>query len=240
MSSDFLKDWLHRKGLSQGEKLLIVLSTFEAPTPLQMILGRAEEAGVKRRLWSNPSTSLSRMAGLAINTSNGWELTAAGRQKLVATGAISSDGATINLANDLKTLALKIESLEVQEYLREAIKSYEFGLLRSAVVMSWIAAIHVMHVHVLTNHAQDFDKEASKVLKNWRCLKNIDDFGKMKESDFLDRLAGIGVIGKTVKIALKECLDRRNACGHPNSYKLGSNTVAHHLETLILNVFTKY
>jgi hypothetical protein len=40
-----------------------------------------------------------------------------------------------------------------------------------------------------------------------------------------------------VKNELKECLDRRNGCGHPNSLKIGANTVAHHIEILLLNVF---
>jgi hypothetical protein len=61
----------------------------------------------------------------------------------------------------------------------------------------------------------------------------------MKESDFLNRLVAIGVIGKNVKQSLKECLDRRNACGHPNSYKLGQNIAAAHIETLLLNVFSR-
>jgi len=43
-----------------------------------------------------------------------------------------------------------------------------------------------------------------------------------------------------VKAELKQCLDRRNGCGHPNSLKIGPNTVAHHLEILLLNVFNKF
>jgi hypothetical protein len=59
----------------------------------------------------------------------------------------------------------------------------------------------------------------------------------MKERDFLNRAATIGVIGKNVKATLIECLDRRNGCGHPNSLKLKDRAVAHHVEALVLNVF---
>jgi len=45
------------------------------------------------------------------------------------------------------------------------------------------------------------------------------------------------MLSKNVKTELKNCLDRRNRCGHPNSLKLGANTVAHHIEVLLLNVF---
>ena len=62
----------------------------------------------------------------------------------------------------------------------------------------------------------------------------------MKEAEFLRSLVSISMIGKNVKAELKQCLDRRNACGHPNSYKLGKNAVAAHIETLLLNVFGKF
>ena len=74
----------------------------------------------------------------------------------------------------------------------------------------------------------------------WKDAKTTDDIGRMNESDFLDRLAAISVIGKNVKAELKGCLDRRNGCGHPNSLKISANTVAHHIEILLLNVFKEF
>jgi hypothetical protein len=62
----------------------------------------------------------------------------------------------------------------------------------------------------------------------------------MGESDFLDRLVPIGVIGKNVKDELAKALKLRNGCGHPNSLKVGPNMVANHLETLLLNVFEQF
>jgi hypothetical protein len=59
----------------------------------------------------------------------------------------------------------------------------------------------------------------------------------MSEADLLDRIAAISVVGKNVRKELKDCLDRRNACGHPNSLKIGANTAAHHIEILLPNVF---
>jgi hypothetical protein len=62
----------------------------------------------------------------------------------------------------------------------------------------------------------------------------------MGETGFLDRLAGIGIIGKNVKVQLVHGLSLRNGCGHPNSLKVGANTVAAHIEMLLLNVFDKF
>ncbi|MDP4538702.1 hypothetical protein Q9K01_03585 [Qipengyuania sp. DY56-A-20] len=240
MSSDFLKDWLHRNELSQADKLLILLSTFEGPVPLKEIVSRGEAAGVKRKSWANASASLSRLRGLAIHTGAGWEITSSGRQKLTNDGIIEGNQGTINLASDLRRHVSLVTDDEVREYLNETVRCYELGLLRSAVVMAWIAAVYVMQLNILNNHLTAFNAEAARVDSRWKPAKSTDDLGKMKESDFLDRTAAIGLVGKNVKSALKECLDRRNACGHPNSYKIGPNIVAAHIETLVLNVFSRF
>ena len=60
MSNTFLKHWLHDPNLSPSMKLLAILSTFEEAVPLSKVLMRGEEAGVKRRVWSNPSSTLAR------------------------------------------------------------------------------------------------------------------------------------------------------------------------------------
>jgi hypothetical protein len=103
--------------------------------------------------------------------------------------------------------------------------------------MSWIAAVDVLYQKVHAKHLSAFNKEASRIDPKWKPALSVDDFGKMKEGEFLDRLVAISMIGKNVKNELKQCLDRRNGCGHPNSLKIGPATVAHHLEILLLNVF---
>jgi hypothetical protein len=122
----------------------------------------------------------------------------------------------------------------------EAVECYEFELYRSAVVMSWLAAVHVLKKEVHQNHLAEFNAEAAKVDSKWKTAKTLDDIGRMKESDFLNRIAAISVIGKNVKKKLEECLDTRNACGHPSSFKVGQLTVASHIEILLLNVLEPY
>jgi uncharacterized protein YutE (UPF0331/DUF86 family) len=62
----------------------------------------------------------------------------------------------------------------------------------------------------------------------------------MRESDFLDVLDFLSIIGKNTKQQLKECLQLRNACAHPSTLQIGPHRVASHLEILILNVFSKF
>ena len=59
--------------------------------------------------------------------------------------------------------------------------------------------------------------------------------------DTRDDDAGIEVgLSYGAATELRNCLDRRNGCGHPNSLKIGPNTVAHHIEILLLNVFKAF
>jgi hypothetical protein len=240
MSSDFLKDWLHRPELSQTLKLLIALSTFDRPVALRELLDRAEEAGFKRRNWSNPSASLGRATGLAINTTRGWEITRAGRQYLVNEGMIEASQGVINVAIELRKYLAEVKSQETAEFVGEAIRCYEMNLFRSSVVMSWLAAAYVLQRHVVVTRLDDFNDDGKRIDSRWKHAKTTDDLARLKESDFLNALARINVLGKNAKEALKQCLDLRNACGHPNSFKLGPNAVAAHVETLLRNVFEKF
>jgi hypothetical protein len=240
MSSDYLKDWLHRPELSQTLKLLITLSTFDGPVPLKNLLDRGEDAGFKRRNWSNPSASLGRATGLAIHTANGWEITRAGRQYLVNEGMVEASQGVINVAVELRKFLAEVKSAETAEFVGEAIRCYEMNLFRSSVVMSWLAAVYVLQRHVIANELPAFNAEAARMHSWWRPAKTTDDLGRMRESEFLEVLARVGVLSKSVKEALKQCLDRRNASGHPTSFRVGPNVVAAHNETLLQNVFNRF
>lgn len=146
----------------------------------------------------------------------------------------------MKLAADLRDHLNQVRDQNVKNYLVEAVGCLEGGFLRSAVVMSWLAAVHVLQVEVVANHLDAFNREQRRIDPKWKAAAVTDDLGKVKEIDFLDRLVAIGVLGKNVKVTLKECLDRRNACGHPNSYKLGERTAAAHIETLLLNIFERF
>ena len=121
--------------------------------------------------------------------------------------------------------------------MEEAIKCHEAKLHRSAIVMSWIAAVDVLYREVVEHHLAAFNAEAKNFNPKWRAVVNEDGLARMGEADFLDRLVPIGVIGKNVKEELAKALKLRNGCGHPNSLKIGPNMVASHLETLLLTVF---
>lgn len=239
LSTDDLKKYLHNDFRPQ-DKLLLMLATFDEPCQIKELRSRASDAGFRFPKGWNPSDILFRSEGLAIRTPRGWEITEDGKQHLRNIGITKMSVAAVNVAADLRAELPNIRNSNTRTFAEEAIKCFEAELYRSAIVMSWISAVDVLYNFVVANHLAAFNTEASRVDPTWKNAKTADDLGRMGEGHFLDRLVAISVIGKNVKAELRECLNRRNGCGHPNSLKIGKNTVAHHIEILLLNVFKKF
>lgn len=239
IDKDALKNWLHRD-LSSREKLLLILGSFDAPQKLDEIRNRAVEVGFRIPKKWNVSDILGKSGGLALRMPTGWELSQSGTAHLQAMGIASARPGITRIAVDLRAHLEKIKNESTRAFVEEAINCYEAGLHRSAIVMSWIAAVDVLYHAVVTHHLAVFNKEAKAVNAKWKDAVNADGLARMGESDFLERLVPIGVIGKNVKDELQKALKLRNGCGHPNSLKTGPNMVASHIESLLLNVFETF
>ena len=239
LDEEDLKTWLHRD-IDRLDKLLLVLSTFREPCQVREIGERASQAGFRIPKSWNVSTILRRSKGLAIRTPKGWEIANTGKLHLRNLGFTKISPAAVQVAIDLRAELPNIKDKDTRAFVEEAIKCYEAELYRSAIVMSWMAAVDVLHNHVHANHLNAFNTEAKRVDAKWKDAKTTDDLGRMGEADFLDRIAALSILGKNVKEQLKGCLKLRNGCGHPNSLKIGANTAAHHIEILLLNVFKNF
>ncbi|WP_299891570.1 hypothetical protein [uncultured Ruegeria sp.] len=241
LPSSELKDWLN-KDLPRLDKVLLILATSACPLSVSQIREIAASAGLrelKNKNW-NVSQVLGNSKGKAIRTDKGWELTNAGKLHLRDLGVSKMSPSAMQVAIDLRAHLVKIVDGATREFVEEAIKCHEAELFRAAVVMSWLGAMDVLHKHVHTNHLNEFNAEAKRVNSRWKPAKTPDDLGRMGESDFLDRLAAISVIGKNAKEELQKALGLRNGCGHPNTLKVGPNKSAAHIETLLQNVFERY
>lgn len=238
LKSNELKSWLH-KDLSRLDKVLLVLATQDEPIAVSKISEYAEAAGLRTMRKWNVSDILGASKGKAIRTS-GWELTDLGRMHLRDLGVTNISPAAMQVAIDLRKHLSGITEEQTRYFVEEAIKCHEAELYRSAIVMSWLGAVDILQKHVHQNRLVDFNTEASRVNSKWRAAVSQDDIGKMGESEFLDRIEALSIIGKNVKAQLKGCLDLRNGCGHPNSLKVSVNKSAAHIETLLQNVFEKF
>ena len=234
-----LKTWLHGN-LQQRDKLLLILASLDAPCQVQDVRERATEAGFRIPAKWNPSTTLRRSKGLAIRTPEGWEITNSGREHLRKLGVSNISQTTLQIATELREHLETIKNEEIHSFVEEAIKCYEAGLYRSAIIMSWVGAAAVLHNHIHATSLKEFNAEAKRAHAKWKEAKDISDLSGMREADFLDRIAAIAIIDQNVKRELKRCLELRNSCGHPNSLQVRVNAAAHHIETLLLNVFRRF
>lgn len=241
LTSDELKGWIH-KDLGRLDKVLLVLATLDEPVAVSKINELAEAAGFRAMGKWNVSATLSASKGKAIRTT-GWELTDAGKMHLRDLGVSTISPAATQVAVDLRKYLTDITDEQTRDFVQEAIKCHEAELYRSAIVMSWLGAVDVLQKHVHKHHLAAFNAEATRMASKgrpWKPATSQDDIGKMGESDFLDRIEALSIIGKNVKAQLKACLDLRNGCGHPNTLKVSVNKSAAHIETLLQNVFEKF
>lgn len=236
-----LKNLLHQSGFSKTDKLLLCIS-FDVKTPKSVaeIKEIAKQGGFRQMDKWNVSSLLSRSAGLAIRTDNGWELTNVGKERVIQLAGAAITDFSPKVASRLRSHLSSISNHDTAAFLEEAIRCYETKLYRSAVVLSWVGAMSVLYDYVLLHKSAAFNAEAVKRNPKWKVVTISDDFANMKEYDFLQVIQSISVIGKSVKDELEGCLKFRNGCGHPNSLKIGESRVSGHIESLLLNVFSKF
>jgi hypothetical protein len=231
-----LKSLLHERH-KPLTKLLAILANFENPASIAQVKDRAKDAGFKIPKPWNVSTTLTRAHGKAIRTPLGWELQPVGQQHLSDHG-IQIDSAPLSKAKiALNKLVEEVNEKALRSYLYEVTSAFDANMYRSAIVMSWLAAIFVLQQDLIAMHLKQFNDEMTKVNSSLKKIQRIDQLGSVKESEQLVRMCAIGMFSKSIKKELESCLDRRNSCGHPTDVQYGHATAEHHIEILLNNVF---
>src|SRR3569833_2135273 len=124
---------------------MLLLRSFDRPAKITELRQRSLSAGFRMPNTWNPSTSLSRARkmGLVTGTPAGWEITNTGREHLARLGVSADELATLRVAKDLRRELSKIKNQTTRAFAAEGITCYEQGLHRSAIVMSWLAALDI-------------------------------------------------------------------------------------------------
>lgn len=241
IKKELLKDLLQEKAFTRTEKMLICLAvTPVVPRAIKDIRAHAVDAGLRQAIKWNVSDLLRQADGLAVRTTEGWELTHEGRARIRDLTGVAAGSRTRKVATDLRQRLSSLASPNTKSFVEEAVECLEAGLYRAAIVFSWIGAVAVMQEYVVSNHLFAFNAEGARRDPKYRPAKTTDDLGRIKEYDFLQILAAISVIGNNVKQELEAALKLRNGCGHPNSLKIGEARTAAHVESLLLNVFSRF
>lgn len=99
-----------------------------------------------------------------------------------------------------------------------------------------------MYEYVLAHKLNEFNSALSKQPWNSKRLKiaKKDDFGEIKESDFILVCRSARIITGDVRKLLDEKLGFRNSCAHPSSIAVGDSKVLSFIEDLIDNVVAKH
>jgi len=241
LTIDQLKQIVHIRGLSKTDISLLCIAGSSVPVSTAEIRKRAIAVGLKGARSTNFSALLSAAIGKVFRSPDGWELTAEGKKhiKEVAAHELLTSPAAAE-ARSLRDLLPKIKNEDARSFITDAIVCAEQALFRASVVLSWVGAVSLLQDYVVRTCLTELNTEASRRDAKWKMAKTADDFGRMKESTFLEILSTISVIEKNVKQELDDCLKLRNACGHPTSLKIGPNMVAAHLEVLTLNVYARF
>jgi hypothetical protein len=234
-----LRDNLARTGVSRLDKLLLCLSTASAPMEVKEIRSIALDAGLRDAKDWNVSAILGAAPQLVVRSGSGWELTSEGDRHAARVAGVASVAATA-MPNTLRAHLAKIADQASREFVEEAIRCYESGLFRAAVVLSWVGALAILQEHVARSELKAFNAEAARRDPKWRTATNRAGFAHMREFDFLQVLEAISVIDKSVKQELEQRLKLRNGCGHPSSIRVSDNMAAAHIESLTLNVFARF
>lgn len=242
LTLDQLKQAVHRKKITKTDAALLCVAAAGAKAAsTKAVRQLAVESGVKGAKSINLTAHLNSAEDKVFKAPKGWELTDAGRKYVAGLAAeeISASPAATE-ARSLRALLPKLKNEDARTFVTEAIVCAEQSLFRAAVVLSWVGAMALLHDRVVAKHLAGFNAEASKRVQGWKSAKTTDDLGRIKEATFLEIAAAIPLIGKNVKQELDTCLKLRNACGHPNTLKIGPNKVAAHLEMLALNVYAVF
>jgi len=236
------KDLVHTKGRSRLDQALLLLAVGDGAKPVGAIKKVALKVGLRAASKWNISDILRKSDGCAILAESGWELTSGGIRVVAEMANVRVAGAVVKKAiADVRLHLDKISSHSAKDFIEEAIACFENGQLRAAVVFSWVGAVAIMHDYVARGQLPAFNAEARRRNPKWKDARNSDELGRMNEHDFLDVLEAIGSIGKNIKQTLQnQCLNLRNSCGHPTSLQISENSVAAHLDALILNVYSKF
>lgn len=131
-----LQNLLKGKGRSNHDRTLLCL----ALSPLKKrsnseICDIAKQAGWSRVASGTVANSLSRAKGLAIRTPAGWLLTDDGKAHIQALAGSRQNAQPPPAANSLREHIVNIQDPDTVAFVEEAVRCYEHGMLRSAVVM---------------------------------------------------------------------------------------------------------
>jgi hypothetical protein len=132
-----------------------------------------------------------------------------------------------------------------QDYLDEAVRCYEGGMYRAAVLMVWSACIQHLFSVIEGHQGGVKAMEAANRARygktdplptGYKKIHKSDDLLYLKESAVLLLAEDAGLLNRNARDLLDEKLKLRNRCGHPTRYKPGREETVIFIESLVVNI----
>jgi hypothetical protein len=152
--------------------------------------------------------------------------------------AISIDKLLLELPN-------KIPNIGEREFLDEALRCFQAGAFRAAVVMCWNLAFDHLCNFILQHHLSSFNQQWPIRFKKHHeqakipAVSKRDDFAEFKEFDVIDICRSAGFLSADVCKVLREKLDKRNSAAHPSGVVISQLQAEGFIDDLVRNVVLK-
>lgn len=143
--------------------------------------------------------------------------------------------------NLLQNAVAKVSDENRRKFLAETIACLDAGAKRASIIMMWIAMIDHFYDYILATDENrlSFNTALTNANKKIKINKK-DDFGELKEKDFIEICRTAKIITNDVRKILDEKLGIRNTCAHPSSVEIHETKVVNFIEDLLDNVILKY
>lgn len=151
---------------------------------------------------------------------------------------VTDDDSQIDMSS-IEKMLFKINHPEIKDYIIESIHCINSGLHRASVIFIWSAAVYIIREKCLKHSSNILNKAIKKYQSSAPNIKRIEDFSYIKDSNLLEVSRELNIFDKDEKNVLQECLNLRNKCSHPSSYKPKPIKVKAYLEDIVSIVLSQ-
>jgi hypothetical protein len=149
----------------------------------------------------------------------------------------------VQTSSTLRSLEQNFPEGNEKDFLDEAIRCFEVGADRAAIIMVWLLTMSHLQSYILASHRSAFNavlaKNNDKRIRV-KSISHIDDFSDIPENKFIEFCRSAGIISNDVRKILIEKLGTRNSSAHPSAVKINQSKVIDFVEDLVVNVLLKY
>ena len=197
-----------------------------------------QAARVPRAKQANVLDVLNKAGALVDAVSEGpkgrlWSLTPTGEGAVRALAGLPETQPELEHGvEELRKVAATISDGDVREYIEEAVLCLSVSALRASIVFTWVGATRALQDRVWSHGPRMIEPAAQKYFAKTKVSK-YEDLAGFKEATLLDVARDLGEIDKAQWTVLKQCLDTRNQCGHPNKYRPGILKAKSHIEDIV-------